>query len=113
PARFLFGLGSGLARIRKESSAQNHIGDQGATFNGTLGFTIHDVFMASAAFSVAFPSDDASFSEQVVDMMYGGDPYSADSSLLIVSYSLAVGVRTPFWALGPTARGWVAAALFA
>lgn len=113
PARFLIGLGSGLARISKESSAQHHIGDQSATFNGTLGFTIYDMFMASAAFSLAFPSDRASFSEEVVPAVGGGDPHSADSRLSVVSYSMAVGVRTPFWALGPTNRGWVAAALFA
>lgn len=112
PARFLIGIGTGLARISDETAMRHHLGDQGLTLHGTIGFTIYDVFMMSASAAAAFPSDSASFSETVVPVTGGGDPESADSSLSVVSYSVAVGLRTPFWALHATDTGWVAAALF-
>jgi len=113
PARFLLGMGTGAAWLNKQSAAQHQIDDSSATFNGTLGLTIYDVFMISGAFSAAFPSDHASFSQDVVLEMGGGDPQSADSGLSVTSYSIAAGLRTPFWALGSTQNGWVAGALFA
>jgi hypothetical protein len=113
PARLLLGLGSGMAWLSKQSAAEHQIDDAGITVNGTLGLTIYDVFMVSGAFAAAFPSDQGSFSEDVVPQMGGGDPRSASSSLAVASYSIAVGLRTPFWALGPTENGWVAGAVFA
>jgi hypothetical protein len=112
PVRFMFGLGGGFARVSEQSAAQAGIGDSGAAINGTLGFTVYDLFMVSSAFSVAFPSDERPFSQDVMPQ-FGGDAHSADSSLSIATYSVAVGLRTPFLALGSTSKGWVAAALFA
>jgi hypothetical protein len=111
--RFVLGLGSGVAWLHKEAAANQKIDDSGLTINGTLGFTIRDIFMVSSAFSVAFPSDHASFSEEVVPEVGGGSPESADSSLSVVSYSIAAGLRTPFLAFGLTENGWVAGSLFA
>jgi hypothetical protein len=113
PARFLLGLGTGMAWLNKESAAQHRIDDSGVTFNGTLGLLLWDVVMVSGSISAAFPSDHAPFSEVVVPEMGGGDPQSADSGLTLASYSIAAGLRTPFWALGPSAHGWVATAVFA
>jgi hypothetical protein len=111
PARFMFGLGGGFARVSEQSATQAGIGDSGATMSATLGFTIYDLFMVSSAFSVAFPSDYRSFSQDVMPQ-FGGDTHSADSSLSVATYSVAAGLRTPFLALGSTPKGWVAAALF-
>jgi len=113
PARFLLGLGTGMAWLNKESAAQDQIDDSGVTLNGTVGLLIWDVVMVSASFSAASPSDHAPFSQVVVPEMGGGDPQSADSGLTLASYSIAAGLRTPFWALGPSAHGWVATAVFA
>lgn len=112
PARFMFGLGGGFARVSEQSAAQAGIGDSGAAINGTLKLTIYDLFMVSGAFSVAFPSDYRPFSQEVMPQ-FGGDVHSADSSLSIATYSVAAGVRTPFLALGSTSKGWIGAALFA
>ena len=113
PARILMSLGSGMAWLSKESAAKHQIDDSSATINGTLGLTMYDVFMVSGSFSVAFPTDYSSFSQDVVLEMGGGDPHSASSSLSVASYSIAAGLRTPFWALGSTQNGRVAGALFA
>ena len=106
-------MGTGAAWLNKQSAADNQIDDSGPTFNATLGLTIHDVFMVSASVSAAFPSDNASFSEEVVPVMGGGGPQTAGSSLAVTSVGFAAGLRTPFWALGATDHGWVAGALFA
>lgn len=113
PVRFLLGLGTGMAWLSKQTAAAHRIGESGISFNGTLALTIYDVFMVSGSFAAAFPSDHASFSQDVVLEMGGGDAHSAGSSLEVASYSIAAGLRTPFWALGPTESGWVAAAAFA
>jgi len=113
PARFLLGMGSGVAWLDRQSAAEHQFDDSGVTFNGTLGLTIYDIFMISGSLAAVFPSDHASFSEEVVLQMGGGDPHTADSSLSVTSYSIAAGLRTPFWAIGPTDSGWIAAALFA
>jgi hypothetical protein len=113
PMRFLIGMGTGAAWLDKQSAAAQHIDSSGITFNGTLGLTLFDVVMVSGSFAAAFPSDGASFSEEVVPEMGGGDPQTAGSSLAVVSSSIAVGLRTPFWALGQSQNGWVAGALFA
>lgn len=113
PAGFLLSMGSGIAWLNKQSAAAHRIGDSGATFNSSLGFTIWDVFMVSGALSVAFPPDHASFKQQVVPEVGGGDPRTEESSLTVLSYSIAAGLRSPFLALGSTSNGWVATALFA
>ncbi len=113
PARFLLSFGSGEQWLDKQWAAANQIGDSGLTLNGTLGLTLYDIVMISAAFAVAFPSDNGMFSEEVVPVMGGGGPQSLDSSLKLGSYSIAVGLRTPFWALGAVEHGWAAGALFA
>lgn len=113
PVRILLDLGSGVAWLRKDAAADQQIEDSGITFNGTLGITIRDIFMISGAFSAAFPSDHASFSQDVVPAIGGGNPESADSSLSVVSYSIAAGLRTPFLAFGQVENGWVGGALFA
>ena len=112
-ARFVVDLGTGGAWLAEQSATQHHIGNSSATINGTLRLIIYDIFTISASGSVAFPPDDASFSEQVVLEQGGGDPTTADSSLSVVRYSIAAGLRTPFWALSPTEKGWFGAALFA
>jgi hypothetical protein len=112
-ARLVLSLGSGVQWLDRSTAAANQIDDSGPTFNGTLGFTLYDIVMVTTAFAFAHPSDSASFSEQVVPEMGGGSPQSADSSLIVASYSIAAGLRTPFWALGAVANGWVATSLFA
>jgi hypothetical protein len=113
PARVLFGLGTGIAHLDPQVAASNQIGDSGITFNGTFGLTFFDIVMASATFSFPLVSDKAPFSQDVVLQNGGGDEHSADSSLNVSVGSLAIGLRTPFWALGPTDNGWATAALFA
>ena len=66
PARFVFGMGSGAVWVNPQSAAQHHIDTTGISLNGMLGLTIRDMFMASFSFSIASPSDHASFSETVV-----------------------------------------------
>lgn len=113
PARVVFGIGSGMEWLDKQAAAANQIGDSGPTFNGTFGLTLFDVIVTSATFSLTFPGDNGSFSETVVPVMGGGSPESADSSLTLASYSVAIGLRTPFWSLGRVANGWAAGSLFA
>ena len=113
PARLLVGLGTGASWINKRSAAEHQIDDSGATINGTLGLTIYDVFMVSGSVTGAFPSDHFSFTQEVTLEMGGGSPHSADSSLSVTSYSIAAGLRTPFWVLGSNQNGRVAGALFA
>lgn len=112
-ARVVFSLGSGVQWLDRATAAANRIGDAGPTFSGGFGLTLYDIVMISTAFAFAHVSDSASFSEQVVPEMGGGDPQSADSSLMVASYSIAAGLRTPFWALGAVENGWVATSLFA
>jgi hypothetical protein len=111
-ARFVLGFGSGAAWLREQSAEQHRIGSAGGTVNATLGIAIYDIFTVSTSGAFIITSDDASFSQQVMPEL-GGDSFSADSSLSIGRYSLAVGLRTPFWALFPTNKSWVAGALFA
>jgi len=112
PARVMFGMGSGVASLDKATAASQGFGDSGATLNGAFEVTVWDIFMASSSFSVAFPHDNDSFSQPVMPEG-GGDISTADSSLSLVSYSIALGLRTPFKALVPTQRSWVAGSLFA
>ena len=113
PARFLLGMGTGLQWLDKASASMNQIDDSGITLNGTVGLVIYDVVMISAMAGVAFPSDHGGFSQEVELENGGGDAHTADSSLTVASYSIAAGLRTPFWALGQVENGWVAGALFA
>jgi hypothetical protein len=111
-ARVMFGLGSGVASLDEAAAASQGFADSSATLNGAFGVTVWDIFMASGSFSIAFPSDYQSFTQQV--MPVGGGPTStASSSLSVMSYSIAVGLRTPFKALAPTQRSWLAGSLFA
>jgi hypothetical protein len=112
PARFALGMGSGGAWLREQSADQNRIGSSGPLLNFTARLTIKDLFTMSVAGGFVFPTDNASFNEVVVSEQ-GGDLTIADSSLTMVRGSLAVGVRTPFLALGRTGEGWVAGALYA
>jgi len=113
PTGFLLNVGAGEASLDRQTAAQHRIGDSGPTFNGALAFTIWDVVMLSTAFSLAFPSDDGSFTQVVVPEKGPGDPHAAESSLTVHSVSVAAGLRTPYLALGATNNGWVATALFA
>jgi hypothetical protein len=113
PARIMLGMGTGAAWLREESAAQNHIESSGPIVNFSAALTIYDIFAISFAGGGAFPSDNASFSEQVVPEQGGGAPTTAGSSLSVSRLSLAVGLRTPFLALFPTEKGWIAGALYA
>jgi len=113
PARLLFNLCIGGVSLDKQAAADGQIDDSAVTLNGSLGLTLYDVFMISGAFAVGGPSDHAPFTQMVVPEMGGGDPQSADSSVTVASYSIAAGLRTPFWALGSVDSGWVGGALFA
>lgn len=113
PARLQLGLGLGQASYNKDAAAKNKFDDSSLTLNMTLGLLIWDIFSISGAFSAGFPEDFASFSQQVVEEPGGGDPFSADSSLSVYSYSMAAALRTPFWALSSTEYGWVSVAAFA
>jgi hypothetical protein len=113
PARVVFGIGSGMEWLDKQTAAANQIGDSSLTFNGTFGLTLWDIVTASATFSLARPSDSGSFTEEVVPEMGGGGPQTASSNLMVASYSVAIGLRTPFWALGRVENGWAAGSLFA
>jgi hypothetical protein len=113
PVRLLFNLGIGGVSLDKQAAAAGQIDDSAVTVNGSLGLTLYDVFMISGAFAAGGPSDHAPFTQTIVPEMGGGDPQSADSSVSVVSYSIAAGLRTPFWALGSVDSGWVGGALFA
>lgn len=112
-ARLVLSLGSGVQWLDRSTAAANRIGDAGPTLSGSLGFTLYDIVMVSTAFAFAHLPDGASFSEDVVPVMGGGSPHSEDSNLMVASYSIAAGLRTPFWAIGAVENGWVAGALFA
>jgi hypothetical protein len=110
PVRISLALGSGAAWFRKAAAAQHHFGDSGPTFNVGVGLTIYDMLSVSSSFGAAFPGDHASFTQDVVPLG-GGDSTSAESQLEVLNLSIAVGLRTPFIALGARGRGtpWVAA----
>ncbi len=112
PIRLLIGLGSGAAWIDSGVAAQNHIGSAGATINVTIGFSIYDVVTVSASGGAAFPRDHATFTEDVMPLL-GGSPSTATSSISLASYTLAVGLRTPFLILSAEQNRAVAGALFA
>jgi hypothetical protein len=112
PARFTFGLDLGAAWVKDQAATQQKIGTVGPLIDMSAGLLIFDVFMISGSFGFTTPSDNDMFS-QVVVPQNGGDQTTADSSITVMRYSLALGARTPFWALGSTDKGWVAAALFA
>ena len=111
--RFVLGLGTGVAWLSDQAVAQHQLSNSGAIINASVGFIFYDIFSMSASAGAAFPSDNAPFSEQVVPAQGGGDPTTAGSSVSVARYSVAVGLRTPFWALAPTEKGWFAGALFA
>jgi hypothetical protein len=113
PARFVLGIGSGMEWLDKQAAGTNQIGDSGITLNGVVGLTLWDIVTASATFSFASPSDRDSFTEEVVPVTGGGGPQTADSTLLVASYSIAIGLRTPFWAIGRLDNGWATGSLFA
>jgi hypothetical protein len=112
PVRFTLGLDLGAAWVKDQAATQQKIGSIGPLVDLSAGLLIFDVFMISGSFGFTTPPDNDMFS-QVVVPENGGDQMTADSSITVMRYSLALGARTPFWALGSTARGWVAAALFA
>jgi hypothetical protein len=113
PARLMFGMGSGAAWLNEQSAAQQQIDSSGPTVHLSGALTIYDIFSISASGGAAFPSDHASFSQQVVPEQGSGDPTTASSGLEVARYSIAVGLRTPFLALFPTKKGWFAGALYA
>jgi hypothetical protein len=113
PVRLVLDIGSGMQWLDKRAAAANHVSDSGVTLNSTVGFTLHDIVTLSAAFSLFFLKDDDSFSEEVMPLMGGGTPHTESSSLVVGSYSVAAGLRTPFWALGALKHGWAAGSLFA
>ena len=108
PARLALGFDLGAAWLQDVSAAQNHIGDSGALLNFRAGVAIYDMVSISGSVGVVFPGDNASFTQQVVPQSGGGDPMSATSQVSVVTSSIAIGLRTPFLALG--ARGFSAAA---
>jgi len=113
PVRIMLGLGTGAAWLTEQSAAQNHIESSGPLINFSAALTIYDIFAISFAGGGAFPSDNASFSQEVVPEQGGGAATTADSSLSVSRVSIAVGLRTPFLALIPTNKGWLAGALYA
>jgi len=113
PARFVMNIGSGFAHLNQHEAALQRIGADGATFNFAAGVLIWDVVQISSAVSFVFPSDDGKFTQQVVPETGGGSPETAESSLNVIGYSIAAGVRSPFLALAPSGHGWVATAAFA
>jgi len=113
PMRILLGIGSGATWLRQETTAQHHIGSNGPTVNFTLGLTIYDVFAISGSGGAAFPSDNASFSQDVMPMLGGGDSSSAQSHLEVHRWSIAAGLRTPFFVLRRSTTGAFSAAAFA
>ncbi|MEO7731216.1 MAG: hypothetical protein ABIY55_09610 [Kofleriaceae bacterium] len=112
PMRVVFGMDIGTLWFRDQAAAQEQIGTTGTFFDLSAGLLIYDLFMISGSAGLGSASDYGSFTEVVVPEL-GGDPMTAESGLHMAKYSLALGVRTPFWALGPVNTGWMAAALFA
>jgi hypothetical protein len=112
PVRILLGLGSGAAWLRDQSAMQHHIGSIGPTFNATLGFSIEDIVSISGSGGATFPSDNATFDQDVVSLG-GTDPSTETSHLEVQSYSVAAGLRTPFYVLWPTANGVITGNAFA
>jgi hypothetical protein len=113
PLRISLGVGSGAAWLRHETAAQHHIGSDGPTINFMLGLTIYDVFAISGSGGSAFPSDNASFSQDVMPLLGGGGSSLAQSRLEVHQWSIAAGLRTPFFALWRRTTGAFSAALFA
>jgi len=112
PVRIQVGVGSGVAWLRRASAAENRIGDSGPTLNFSCALLIADVVSLSGDVGGIFTQDDGAFS-QSVEPVNGGNSFTADSSLNLTRYSVAVGLRTPFLALSETEHGWFAAALHA
>jgi hypothetical protein len=77
-----------------------------------LGFSIYDLIAVTGTGGAVFPADHASFSQDVMPLG-GGDPSTAQSSLEVQVYSIAVGPRTPFLVLRPGPAGGLVGALFA
>ena len=113
PIRGWLGLASGAAWLDSTAAARHHIGNVGPTFYLTLGAAIYEVFAVSASFGAVFPADHASFEQDVVPLLGGGDPSTAHSSLEVHNYSIAIGPRTPLLALQRTDTGEWALAAFA
>ena len=112
PARLALGFGTGSAGIQGASATQHHFGNSGITFRASIGLTLFDVVSMSASAGAVFPSDNASFSEDVMPLSGGGDVSSASSHLEIHVLSAAIGLRTPYLALVPTETGAVAGGAF-
>lgn len=112
PVRFALGFGSGAAWIRDASATQHHLGSIGPTFNATFGFSIEDIVSISGSGGATFPADNATFEQDVVSLG-GTDPTTETSHLEVQSYSVAAGLRTPFYVLWPTATGVVTGNAFA
>ena len=113
PIRGWLGLASGAAWLDSSAAARHHIGAVGPTFYLTLGAALYEVFSVSASFGAVFPADHASFTEDVVPLLGGGDPSTAHSTLEVHNYSFAIGPRTPLLALQRTNSGGWALAAFA
>jgi hypothetical protein len=105
-------MGLGAAWLRDQAATQQQIGTTGPLLDLSAGLLIFDILSISGSAGVTSPSDHAMFS-QVVVPVNGGDSMTADSTISVLRYSLALGLRTPFWALGSTKQGSVAGALFA
>lgn len=100
PVRIALAINTGAAWIQPPAAAQDQIDDQAILVNASLGLTIYDVFSISGSAGAAFPGDHASFTQEVMPEM-GGDTSMASSHVEVQIYSLALGLRTPFLALGP------------
>jgi hypothetical protein len=113
PMRISLGIGTGAAWLTQQTAAQHHIGGNGPTITFALGLTIYDVFEISGSGGSTFPSDNASFSQDVMSMLGGGDSSLAQSHLEVHRWSIAAGLRTPFFALRRSTTGAFSAAAFA
>ena len=112
PVRYLLSVGSGRVSLNERATSEHALKGSGFTIHGTLGLSIYDIFMVSGTLGAAFPHDDGAFTQIVVPEEGPGDPRAADSALALTTYTVAAGLRTPFWALATRARSWVTAALF-
>ncbi len=112
PMRFVFGMGLGAMSVRDQAAEAQQIGNTGFLLDFSGGLLLSDIFMISGSFGVSAPSDNDMFTQSVMPVN-GGDTTTASSQVTVFRYSFALGVHTPFWAMGHTSNGWIAGAVFA